>query len=663
MERPGQEGWFKAGRARITVHRDGKKPIFEGSLRINGIYHHIQTGAHYQRVRDDDDPVLSSKDDSEETMVVWRDSDILSSQLFTDLKRSEPNAALCNSDNLGFNSRFNELQDFGAFDTAGADSHHLFGRQSIDGGSTGNNGAGVNLEDSIGSVNGCPTTRRVALVGIATDCTYTAEFNSSEALRRSVIDMVNRASEVFESTFNISLGIHNLTISDANCPGTPSDAAPWNRRCANDVDLSDRLSLFSAWRGNFEDSNAYWTLLTTCATDSAVGLAWLGQLCRPGASSDGQQGNETVAATNVVVKTPSEWQVFAHETGHTFGAVHDCTGTQCPVSSDSQSCCPLSRSSCDANGQYIMNPSTADRITEFSPCSIGNICSGFRRNVNADCLTDNKNITTITGSQCGNGIVESGEDCDCGGEDECGENSCCDPETCTYRDGAQCDPANENCCTDECQYASSNTVCRESTGECDPEETCPGNSASCPTDEHLDDGESCGEDGLSCASGQCTSRDEQCQVMYGNQTSGRGVEACSSSCLLSCRVTGGDGVCTQRSQNFIDGTSCSGGGRCQNGRCRGASTIKEIRDWLERNKNIAIPVGSVLAALLLLVVLCCIWSCIKKARNRRRAPKATEMTSWPAHGNQMYPPQYSYAPSGGNPQQFQYNRTRSMRYA
>ncbi|KAF5023950.1 hypothetical protein F66182_3988 [Fusarium sp. NRRL 66182] len=663
IQRLGREGWTKAGWARIMFHRDGKEPVFEGTLRIDGNHHHIQTGANYQQLRHEDDPVLSALQDNDEIMVVWRDSDIMSFNPNELKKRDASSAALCNSDNLGFNSRFHELQDFDTF--GAAKSRSLFGRQNFDIGYPGDGGTSVDLEESIGSVTGCPTSRRVALLGIATDCGYTAVFNSSQALRRSVIRMVNEASEVYESTFNISLGIQNLTISDGSCPGSPSETAPWNQRCSSSVDLSDRLNLFSRWRGQFEDTNAYWTLLSTCNTDSAVGLAWLGQLCRPGASSNAGGGQEeTVAGANVVVRTSAEWQVFAHETGHTFGAVHDCTESSCPVSSNSQSCCPLSTSSCDARGDFIMNPSSRQGISEFSPCSIGNICSGFRRNVNAECLTDNRNVRTISGQQCGNGIVEEGEDCDCGGEEGCGDNQCCDPSTCRFRGEAECDNSNEDCCTDSCRFASSGTVCRSSTGPCDPEETCSGDSALCPKDTHNDDGDDCG-DGLECASGQCTSRDEQCRANYQNTTSASDVRACSNSCLLSCE-TSDDGFCTQRNQNFLDGTPCGGGGgRCQNGNCEGASTWNEIQNWFRNNRNIAIPVGSVLAALLVLGVSCCCWSCIRRRMARRKAAKQPAMTAWPGYapGTNTSNPQggYTYAPLDNN--NGWQGRTRSMRYA
>lgn len=193
----------------------------------------------------------------------------------------------------------------------------------------------------------------------------------------------------------------------------------------------------------------------------------------------------------MVVRTSTEWQVLAHETGHTFGAVHDCTSTTCADGQTvaAQQCCPLDAQTCDAAGAYIMNPSTGTGITKFSPCTIGNICSAIGRNsVKTTCLTANKDITTITGSQCGNGIVESGEDCDCGGTSGCGSNSCCDPTTCKFTTNSVCDPSNEDCCTSSCQFASNGTICRASTGVCDPQEVCSGTAATCPVDATAPDG-------------------------------------------------------------------------------------------------------------------------------------------------------------------------------
>ncbi|KAA8647990.1 ADAM metallopeptidase domain [Aspergillus tanneri] len=251
------------------------------------------------------------------------------------------------------------------------------------------------LINRIGNSEGCPTTRRVALVGIATDCTYTASFNSTESVRRNLINVVNTASEVFERTFNISLGLHNVTISDSVCSDRASDATPWNAACS-DGNMDGRLRQFTSWRQSLQDStNAYWTLMTGCPTRGEVGVSWVGQLCNP------QNG------VNVVAQTSNEWQVFAHESAHTFGAVHDCTADTC----SSGQCCPRSTSTCDANAQYLMNPFSASSQSDFSPCTVGNVCGLIGSgNVLTRCLISNRNVPTITANECGNGIVEEGED-------------------------------------------------------------------------------------------------------------------------------------------------------------------------------------------------------------------------------------------------------------
>lgn len=573
--------WQRAGWARISVFADGKQPIFQGAFSVDHDHHHIQTASGYMRTRHVDDPVI---DDRERHMVMWRDSDILPDTLeHHDLRKRGASAPICHADTLAFNSREDHPvymamktkraeQPYGVMDFS-----HLFGKRQVDGVTGGNSAAG-NLVESIGNPAGCPTTRKVALVGVATDCTYTAAFDNEQAARENVIDQMNTASGVWESAFNISLGLHNLLISNRTCPGTPASATAWNQACSDNVDIQDRLNLFSAWRGTQRDTNSHWMLLSTCATESAVGLAWLGQACvgssmptNGSTTGDGQSdgGQETVSGANVVIRTQgaSEWQIIAHETGHTFGAVHDCTSSACanPNFVNSQQCCQLSADSCDAGQRYIMNPQSTQGIRDFSPCSVGNICSALGRNsVNGQCLTDNRGVTTISGQQCGNGIVEPGEDCDCGGEEGCQDDPCCEPTTCRFTAGSVCDDANEDCCR-QCQFASAGTVCRASTGQCDPEEQCPGDSASCPEDQTEEDGSSCG-DGLQCASGQCTSRDQQCRSVMGSYTQGNDTRACGSSgCAISCASPEfGTGVCYGLQQNFLDGTECGGGGRCQN---------------------------------------------------------------------------------------------------
>ena len=559
--------WTHCGWARIVVLRDGVNPLFEGAFTVFHDHHHVKLRSSYLATKHALDPDLESSED--EYMVMFRGSDIASSH--PELKRSVDGDLSCQSDHLSFNSDpshpvfAQELKrDVGSWGSAPVSS--FFGRRALDNTPSGGNSGGVNLKQSIGNTAGCPTSRKVALIGVATDCTYTATFNSTQSAHANVITQINTASTVYEKAFNISLGLQDLTVVEKECPGTPPSTAPWNIGCGN-TSITDRLNIFSKWRGSQKDTNAYWTLLTNCPTGAEVGLAWLGQAC---VSEVFQSNGETVSGANVVARTPTEWQVIAHETGHTFGAVHDCDNSQCVDANtvNSQQCCPLSSSTCDAGAKYIMNPSTGDGINAFSPCTIGNICSAMgRNNVKTSCLSDNKGVTVISPQQCGNGIVEANEDCDCGGTEGCKNNQCCDETTCKFKTNAVCDDSNDDCCK-SCRFASVGSVCRASTGPCDPEETCSGVNATCPPDTTSPDGQSCGNGSskTSCASGQCTSRDQQCKTLMGSFTTKNDTYACNSQdCTLSCASPEfGANVCYSMQQNFLDGTSCGGGGKCLN---------------------------------------------------------------------------------------------------
>ncbi|KAI9718225.1 MAG: hypothetical protein M1812_004215 [Candelaria pacifica] len=635
--------WTNQGWARITVRRDGIRPLFEGAFTIMHDHHHIKLKSSYMSTKHESDPVLEESED--EYMVIFRDSDFAQFS-HSELKRRANPELSCHSDRLSFNAQpdhpvyANMLKrDVGYWGSASMSS--LFGKRQIDtnGIPSGGNSGGVNLAAAIGQTSGCPSTRKVALVGVAADCTYGATFNSTETARQNVITQMNSASDLYEKTFNITLGLANLTVTPTDCPGGVQAATPWNVPCAGNITIEDRLNTFSQWRGKQGDNNAFWMLLTTCNTGAAVGLSWLGQACnnQVETAQDTSGVSESVSGANVVAKTSTEWQVMAHETGHTFGAVHDCTEQTCSDGKtvNAQQCCPLSAAKCDAGEQYIMNPSTGQGITAFSPCSIGNICSAIGRNsVKTGCLSANKGVVTISGSQCGNGIVEDGEDCDCGGT-ECGNNNCCNPTTCKFKNNAVCDDSNEECCKN-CQLASNNVVCRASTGVCDPQETCSGTSPTCPADKTAPDGQSCtgnSSASLQCASGQCTSRDLQCKTLMGSYTQKNDTYACNSNdCTLSCASPEfGANVCYGMQQNFLDGTVCGGGGKCQNGICKGSSFAKEAGSWINSHKALVIGIAAGLGTLVLLFILGCCVSCF---RRRKRAPSRKHQ-SWPQQQQQQ----------------------------
>lgn len=631
--------WAHVGWARVNVRRDGMRPLFEGTFSVDHDAHHIQLSSSYMASKHRLDPDIDLKDD--EYMVIWRDSDVLPTSeghLHTDLRRSLAEPESCMSDNLHFNKDlqhpvYTELMKRSDNVWGAMPLGQLFGKRQIDTQPANGNTAGVNLVNSIGNSAGCPSTRKVALVGVATDCTYTGTFSSKESATQNIITVMNSASQVWESTFNITLGLRNLTISDATCPGSPQQTTPWNQGCDANLDISDRLNLFSSWRGTLQDSNSHWTLLSNCKSGAAVGLAWLGQACNQQASTSPTTGggNETVSGANFVARTGTEWQVIAHETGHTFGAVHDCTTDTCSQSNvvAQQQCCPFSANTCPANGQFIMNPFTTPNSNTFSPCTVGNICSAIAANsVHTQCLSDNKDVTTITGQQCGNGIVEAGEDCDCGGAENCANNSCCDATTCKFKGSAVCDDSNEDCCRG-CQFAPASTVCRASGGECDPQETCTGNTANCPADQFTPDGQSCSlaagsnttnidTSQLRCASGQCTSRDLQCKTLMGSYLHNNDTYACdASSCTLRCSSPSlGYNTCSSLNANLLDGTPCGGNGHCDNGQCSGSTIGGDISLWIQQNKGVVIGIACAVGGLLLLIFISCLWRCCRRRKNK-----------------------------------------------
>ncbi len=613
-------GWNMAGWSRLMVYRDGPQPLFEGAFSLDHITHHIQKSDVYMATKHALDPIPAQED----SMVVWKDSDVNPSlgKMQLGIRSVEQS---CMADDLEYN--YNSYDSITPGPSASWWSSPSLGKRQLDGDALGTGfGPGVNLASTIGTTAGCPSTKLVALVGVAADCTYSAAFNSSQALRANVISQYNSASALYERSFNISLGLKFLVVSNETCPSSPTGTSQWNQPCTNNIGIDGRLTYFSQWRAQRGvDGTAVWQMLTTCSTGSSVGLAWLGTLC-----NDGSSGSN-VSGTSVVARTSTEWKVMAHEIGHNFGAVHDCNAQTCANVNitSSSGCCPLTATTCNANSQFIMNPTTMESTDNFSPCSIGNICSALgRRSVNSTCLTTNRDISLITANECGNGIVEPGEECDCGGIAGCAGNTCCNPTTCKYTPGSVCDDANDDCCN-SCQFATTNTTCRASTGPCDPAEVCSGNSSTCPADKTAPNGQSCGGSGagLTCASGQCTSRDLQCQTLI----NGTSTSCDSSSCQLSCiNPQFGPNVCFNIQKSFLDGTPCAGNGQCQGGRCMGASTIDEINSWISQNKNLVIGIAVAVGSLLLLAVVTCFWN------RTRRSPKVVQ----PAMSSRRVPPTY-----------------------
>lgn len=502
-----------------------------------------------------------------------------------------------------------------------------------------------NFINSIGTTTGCPIEARVVFIGVAADCTYVSRYGTQDAARTAILNNVNSASALYLKTFNVSIGVVELNVQSPVCPKTPDPNIPWNIGCPESgptgLDLNERLSAFSQWRGNKGggDGAGLWHLMTNCSTGSEVGVAWLGQLCQVDATP-GSSGQVT-SGTGVTGSSTNEWTVMAHEMAHNFGAIHDCAAG-CSLTS---SCCPMTSSSCDTNSNYIMSPVATKKSTAFSPCSIGNVCTSLRDSLNTTCLVKPGQRSVISLQQCGNGIVEPGEDCDPGQ----GSSPCCDAKTCKFSSGSVCDPINSPCCTSTCQYASSNVVCRPSIDpQCDQAERCTGRDASCPVDGFIENGKSCGNSsaGLTCASGMCTSRDQQCQV---HGTSLRLKTACpasaTSTCQVACVDPTGRADCVILSNNFVDGTTCGYGGRCSQGKCQSGSVLDTAKSWFMSNLSIGIPVviaAGILGLMILSAIGRCLINMFRRGSGRRTlTPSNLPILPKPEEGVQP-PPQHPH---------------------
>ncbi|MFH4973934.1 hypothetical protein AB6A40_000643 [Gnathostoma spinigerum] len=190
-------------------------------------------------------------------------------------------------------------------------------------------------------------------------------------------------------------------------------------------------------------------------------------------------------------------QVVAHSLAHLLG-----------IDKDSSECY------CDTGNRCLMNRNIgtfgSQFVWQFSRCSIARMHSVLQAG-HLQCLL-NRPLQASSLQQCGNGVVDGEEECDCGSRDHC-MDPCCDPLTCTLRAHAQC-ASHQECCQ-RCQLRPAGHVCRPSRSECDVTEVCDGETGDCPKDGYLVDGTKCGGINGLCWKGNCSDIELQCKTLWG----------------------------------------------------------------------------------------------------------------------------------------------------
>lgn len=223
-----------------------------------------------------------------------------------------------------------------------------------------------------------------------------------------------------------------------------------------------------------------------------TGMAVPGQICNE--NSYGVTVDNSVYTPHVTAST------MAHVLGHVIGMAHD----------DREGCACSDWHGCIMSATIVGKDNV--QPYKFSQCSRNDYIKELQRS-HGLCLFNRPN--ELQRRKCGNGVVEEGEDCDCGSVDDeqCRQmDPCCDHITCKLRPQAEC--ATGPCCHN-CKLRRRGTLCRRAANECDVPEFCTGSEGSCPADVHKSDGYECAEGRGYCFRGGCPSRNEQCAQIWG----------------------------------------------------------------------------------------------------------------------------------------------------
>ncbi|CAL4157428.1 unnamed protein product, partial [Meganyctiphanes norvegica] len=237
-----------------------------------------------------------------------------------------------------------------------------------------------------------------------------------------------------------------------------------------------------------------------------VGFAPVSTMCAKRASV-------TLNMANAKRGTMAIAETLAHEMGHNLGMGHD--GNENGVACK----CPTKRCIMGGKGD---EEDYSPEFQGWSDCSKKFLAKWFSKHQHS-CLNDVP-IAIMAIPHCGNGVVEMGEECDCGPAAEC-NTKCCNATTCTLNANATCG-AGACCDLQTCSPREGGWECRKARDTCDLSEYCRGGSnTECPPDVRKMEGQPCPQG--HCYQDRCGSynRDEMCKALWG-PTSNIGKDSC-----------------------------------------------------------------------------------------------------------------------------------------
>ncbi|XP_035386430.1 disintegrin and metalloproteinase domain-containing protein 12 isoform X2 [Electrophorus electricus] len=330
-------------------------------------------------------------------------------------------------------------------------------------------------------------TKYIELVLVADHKEYLNYQKNNKTIIYRMLDVANQV-DWFYRPLNVRVALLGLEI--------------WSHRDKILVDKSptDTLNRFLEWRTRellprLRHDNAQ-LIIGESFDGTTVGMASQSSMC-----SKDRSGGVNVDHLVSVLGVAS---TVAHELGHNLGMSHDTTERGCQCQNEPRL------------GGCIMEPSTGFMPGQlFSSCSKHDLSLSLLHGGGMCLFNVPQPEELLGGPRCGNLYIETGEECDCGLLDECND-PCCNASTCKLVPDAQC--SSDGICCENCKLRVAGWMCRDPLGECDLPEYCSGTSPYCPANVFLQNGEPCQGGTSYCYSGVCASLDNQCQLLWGSNS-------------------------------------------------------------------------------------------------------------------------------------------------